>query len=271
MAAPSFVDAAIETSLAAGNLLRYHYERRVGFELKSEFDLVTEADRASEKLVIERLRGYFPDHSIQAEEGGGSEISAEYRWYVDPLDGTTNFAHGYPAWSVTMALEKAGELIAGVVYDPVRNELFAAEKGAGAFLNGKRIRVSSESKLSNSLSCTGFPNHNRGTNPNVHFFYQLAMETHGVRRGGSAAIDLSYTACGRLDAFWEIGLHPWDLAAGKLLVMEAGGVVTDMRGGPHSMASADIIADNGALHGALVDRFAEIFRGELRHRIPGAN
>jgi len=265
---PSFLDAAVEISLAAGNLLRYHYERRIGFELKAEFDLVTEADKASEKLVVERLRQYFPSHSIQAEEGGGGETGSEYRWYVDPLDGTTNFAHGYPAWSVTMALEKAGELIVGVVFDPSRNELFAAEKGSGAFLNGKRIQVSRVGKLANSLSCTGFPNNSRKGNPNIHFFYQLAMETHGVRRGGSAAIDLAYTACGRLDAFWEIGLSPWDLAGGKLLVTEAGGVVTTMKGDTHSVTSADVMADNGLLHEELISRFGEVFHGELRQPIP---
>jgi len=267
---PSHLDAAIEISLAAGNLLRYHYERRIGFELKAEFDLVTEADKASEKLIVERLRQYFPSHSIQAEEGGGGESASgsEYRWYVDPLDGTTNFAHGYPAWSVTMALEKAGELVVGVVFDPNRDELFACEKGAGAFLSGKRIHVSSVAKLSSSLSCTGFPNNSRKGNPNIHFFYQLAMETHGVRRGGSAAIDLAYTACGRLDAFWEIGLSPWDLAAGKLLVTEAGGACSTMRGEAHVMNSPDIMADNGLLHDELIARFGEIFRGELRHQIP---
>ncbi len=268
MATPSFIEAAIDISLAAGNLLRYHYERRIGFELKSEFDLVTEADRASEKLVIERLRALFPDHSIQAEEGGGSELGSEYRWYLDPLDGTTNFAHGYQSWSVTMALEKSGELIAGVVFDPTRNELFSAEKGAGAYLNGKRIHVSQVEKLSQSLTCTGFPNNNRRTNPNIHFFYQMALATHGVRRGGSAAIDLANTACGRLDAFWEIGLSPWDLAAGKLLVMEAGGRVSEMRGAPHAMPSVDILADNGLLHDEMIARFTEIYCGELRYPIP---
>ncbi|HVW11544.1 MAG TPA: inositol monophosphatase family protein [Bryobacteraceae bacterium] len=265
---PSFVEAAVEIALAAGSLLRYYGERRIGFELKGEFDLVTEADKASEKLVVERLRQYFPSHSIQAEEGGGGETGSEYRWYVDPLDGTTNFAHAYPVWSVTLALEKAGELIAGVVFDPNRDELFAAEKGAGAFLNGKRIQVSKTAKLGQSLSCTGFPNHARTGNPNIFFFYQLAMETHGVRRGGSAAIDLSYTACGRLDAFWEFGLKPWDLAAGKLMVVEAGGVCTDMRGGVHSMQSEEVMATNGLLHEELKARFGEVFRGELRHEMP---
>jgi myo-inositol-1(or 4)-monophosphatase len=268
---PSHLEAAIEISLAAGNLLRYHFERKIGFELKAEFDLVTEADKASEKLVVERLRQYFPTHSIQAEEGGGGETGSEYRWYVDPLDGTTNFAHGYPVWSVTMALEKAGELIVGIVFDPNRNELFACEKGAGAFLNGKRIQVSRVDKLANSLSCTGFPTKNRSTNPNVHFFYQLAVETHGVRRGGSAAIDLAYTACGRLDAFWEIGLSPWDLAGGKLLVTEASGVCTTMRGEKHSVTSPDVLADNGLLHDELIARFAEVYRGELRQKMPAAS
>src|SRR4051812_11445926 len=148
---PSHLDVAVETARAAGNLLRYHFERRVSFELKSEFDLVTEADRASETLVVEMLRQHFPTHDIVAEEGGGRTSGSEYCWYVDPLDGTTNFAHGYPAWSVTLALEKAGELIAGVVFDPTRNELFAAEKGSGAFLNGERIRVSKASSLAGSL------------------------------------------------------------------------------------------------------------------------
>ncbi len=151
MAVPSFLDAAIEIALAAGNLLRYHRERGIGFELKGEFDLVTEADRASEKLIVEKLRQYFPSHSIQAEEGGGQELGSEYRWYVDPLDGTTNFAHGYPVWSTTMALEKAGELIVGVTFDPNRNELFACERGAGAFLNGKRIQVSSVAEIGGQL------------------------------------------------------------------------------------------------------------------------
>lgn len=167
-----------------------------------------------------------------------------------------------------MALEKAGELIVGVTFDPNRDEIFACERGAGAFLNGKRIRVSGASKLAGSLSCTGFPNHNRKSNPNIYYFYQLAMETHGVRRGGSAAIDLAYTACGRLDAFWEIGLNSWDLAAGKLLVAEAGGVVTDMRGGKHLMDSPDVMATNGLLHEELLARFAEVFRGELRQPMP---
>jgi len=154
------------------------------------------------------------------------------------------------------------------VFDPCRNELFTAEKGSGAFLNGRRIHVSRVAKLAQSLTCTGFPNDRRTANPNILFYHQMAMETHGVRRGGSAAIDLAYVASGRLDAFWEFGLKPWDLAAGKLLVTEAGGRFTEMRGGAHSMKSGDILADNGLLHEELLARFGEIFRGELRHPIP---
>jgi myo-inositol-1(or 4)-monophosphatase len=265
---PSFAEAAVAIAREAGNLLRYHFERRVDFELKGEFDLVTEADRASEKLVVERLKQLFPTHSVMAEEGTGEERGSEYRWYVDPLDGTTNFAHGYPVWNVTLALEKAGELVAGVIFDPSREELFAAEKGAGAFLNGRRLRVSKTSRVQDALVSTGFPNWNRGENPNILFYHQFAMSSHGVRRCGSAAIDLSCVASGRLDAFWEIGLNPWDLAAGKLLVEEAGGVCTDMHGAPHHMKSHQILVDNGGIHEEMIKFFAEIFQGKMRYPLP---
>lgn len=264
----SFVEAATEIAQEAGSLLRYYFERSVRFEMKGEFDLVTEADRASEKLVVERLKQHFPEHGIVAEEGSGHESASEFRWYVDPLDGTTNFAHGYPVWNVTLALEKAGELIAGVVFDPYRGELFTAEKGAGAFLNGRRIHVSKAARVADSLVSTGFPNHNRTVNPNIHFFHELAMTAHGVRRGGSAGIDLAYVAAGRLDAFWEIGLSPWDMAAGILLVEEAGGVCTDMKGGRHDLKSPHLLTDNGLIHEELVAMFASLWRGELPHAMP---
>ncbi len=217
-----FLESAIEIALQAGALLRYYFERHVRFELKGDFDLVTEADRASEKLIVEKLTARFPDHGIVAEEGSGHDSPSEYRWYVDPLDGTTNFAHGYPIYNVTLALEKAGELIAGVIFDPNRDELFTCEKGGGAFLNGSRIHVSRVAKLDECLFCTGFPSRRWHLDVNIHFYYQLAMATHGVRRGGAAAIDLAYVACGRLDGFWGIRSQPWDMAAGKLLVEEAG-------------------------------------------------
>jgi myo-inositol-1(or 4)-monophosphatase len=267
----SFVEAATEIAYEAGSLLRHYFERRVRFEMKGEFDLVTEADRASEKLAVARLKAQFPEHGIVAEEGGGHESTSEYRWYVDPLDGTTNFAHGYPIWNVTLALEKAGELVAGVVFDPNRDEMFTCEKSAGAFVNGRRIHVSSVPRIADSLVSTGFPNHNRMTNPNVHFFHELAMSAHGVRRGGSAALDLAYVAAGRIDAFWEIGLNPWDMAAGILLVEEAGGICTDMKGAKHHLKSSHLLTDNGLIHQELVEVFALLWRGEVPHAMPSVD
>lgn len=264
----TFVESAIEIAHEAGSLLRNYFERRVQFELKGDFDLVTEADRASEKLVIERLKAVFPGHDILAEEGGGHDNSAEYRWYVDPLDGTTNFAHGYPVYNVTLALERAGELIAGVIFDPNRDELFACERGGGAYLNGRRIHVSKARNLNESLFSTGFPSRRRHLDVNIHFYHQLAMGSHGVRRCGSAAIDLAYVASGRLDGFWEFGLSPWDMAAGQLMVEEAGGRCTDMRGGRHALTSPHIQTNNGLIHEELMGLFAEIFAGSYRYPMP---
>ena len=265
----AYVEMAAEIAREAGALLAGYFERRVTPERKGEYDLVTEADRASEKLVVERLRAAFPDHAIVAEEGGGIENGSDYVWYVDPLDGTTNFAHGFPMFNVTLGLEKAGEMVAGVVYDPVRDEMFAAERGAGAWLNGGRICVSRASRLAESLLATGFPNRNRNDNYNIHFYYQLGMATHGVRRAGSAAIDLAYVACGRLDGFWEFGLSPWDMAAGRLIVAEAGGVFSDMQGRPHHLDGEHLMADNGLIHEQLLAMFGAIFAGRPPVEMPG--
>ena len=262
-----FLDAAIAIAQEAGQVLMAH--RGVSFELKGDYDLVTAADRASEQLVIKRLRERFPKHGIVAEEGGRAEMEAELRWYVDPLDGTTNFAHGFPMWNVTLALAQRGEVIAGVVYDPLNRELFAAERGAGARLNGAPIHVSKAPTINDSLLSTGFPSRRRHQNVNIHFYYQLAMLSHGVRRGGSAAIDLAYVSCGRLEAFWEFGLNPWDMAAGTLLVEEAGGRVSGMRGEPLDIEGQYVVADNGLVHGELLELFAEIFDGRYRHEMPG--
>lgn len=262
-----FVDAAIEIAQEAGQILLAH--RGVRFELKGEYDLVTAADRASEELVLKRLRERFPDHGIVAEEGGRSEMNAELRWYVDPLDGTTNFAHGFPMWNVTLALARGNEVIAGVVYDPLNRELFAAQRGEGARLNGAPIHVSKAASLNDALVSTGFPSRRRHRNVNIHFYYQLAMLTHGVRRGGSAAIDLAYTACGRLEAFWEFGLNPWDMAAGVLLVQEAGGAVGGMRRESLDLNGPYLVADNGLVHDELLTIFEEVFRGEYRYQMPG--
>jgi myo-inositol-1(or 4)-monophosphatase len=262
------LDSAVEIAQHAGSLLRYYFERRVAFELKGDFDLVTEADRASEKLVVEQLKSRFPGHAIVAEEGTGIDTRSEYRWYVDPLDGTTNFAHSYPVWNVTLALEKAGELILGVIYDPSRDELFTCEKGGGAYLNGGRIHVSKAAKLDECLFSTGFPSRRRHLDVNIHFYYQLAMASHGVRRGGAAAVDLAYVACGRLDGYWEFGLSPWDMAAGKLMVTEAGGVCTDMNGGDHRLTSPHIQVNNGLIHREVLALFSQIFRGDYSHPMP---
>ena len=244
-------------------MVSQYFKRRVGFELKGEFDLVTEADRASEKLIIDRLRSRFPSHSILAEEGGGHESPSEYRWYVDPLDGTTNFAHGFPVFNVTLGLERAGELVAGVIYDPTRNEMFSAERGGGAYLNGHRIRVSSAPKVEESLVATGFPSRRRHQNINVHFYYQLGMLSHGVRRAGAAATDLAYVACGRLEGFWEFGLKPWDQAAGILMVHEAGGRCSDMKGGTATVQSPHLLADNGHIHDEMLGVFDGVFRNQV--------
>jgi len=264
----SYLETAVEIAREASALLRDFAGRDVGFELKGQHDLVTAADRASESLIVERLRAKFPSHSIVAEEGGGHAGSSDFRWYVDPLDGTTNFAHDFPVYNVTLALEQSGELIAGVIADPTRDELFAAEKGGGAFLNGRRIQVSKVKRIEDSLAATGFPSRKRHQNLNVHVFYQLSMLSHGVRRPGAAALDLAYVACGRLDLFWEFNLHPWDMAAGVLMIREAGGLCTNMLGAPLDLRGPHVLGDNGLVHQETVALFAEIFAGRYRHTIP---
>jgi len=265
----SFTEAAEQIAREAGAVLLEFLERRVRVESKGEFDIVTEADRASERLIVARLHERFPSHAVVAEEGTGKDIeAAEYRWYVDPLDGTTNFAHAFPMFNATLALEHDGELISGAIYDPVRNEMFLAERGGGAFLNGARIHVSSIDVLDHALLATGFPSRKRHRNVNVHFFYQMSMMTHGVRRAGSAALDLAYVACGRFDGFWEFGLNPWDMAAGTLLVGEAGGRSSDMLGGPVNVRGPHLLCDNGLIHDDLLREFAAVFRGETRYPMP---
>lgn len=261
------LDIAREASALIGNALECRRGNANQFDLKGEHDLVTETDRASERLIVDRLRAAFPTHAIVAEEGGAAQGSSEYCWYVDPLDGTTNFAHGFPVFNVSIGLAKAGESIAGVIIDPTRNEEFTAEAGAGACLNGRPIHVSKTSRIDESLSGTGFPSRKRHRNINIHFYYQLAMASHGVRRAGAAAIDLAYVACGRLDLFWEFTLNPWDMAAGALLVREAGGVVSDMHGGPFHLRVPHILADNALLHAETLKFFGEIFAGRFRTRL----
>jgi myo-inositol-1(or 4)-monophosphatase len=191
-----------------------------------------------------------------------------YRWFVDPLDGTTNFAHGFPVFNVSIGLEKDGELIAGVIYDPTRDELFAAEKGSGAHLNNRPIKTSAAKTLKTSLVSTGFPSTKRSQNVNIHFYYQLSMISHGIRRAGAAAIDFAYVACGRLEAFWEFKLQPWDMAAGILIVREAGGTVSDMFGRPVDLYGPHVVADNSNIHAELMQTFQDIFEGKVVYPLP---
>lgn len=264
----SFLQRALEIAEEAGTLLLTYFARGLGYELKSEFDLITEADRRSEELIVERLQGSYPNHSIVAEEGAGQQLNSEFCWYVDPLDGTTNFAHGFPVFCVSLALEQNGQLLVGVIHDPLRRETFWCQRGQGAFLNGRPIRVSKVSKLERALLATGFPSRKRHRDINVYFYHQLSMLSHGVRRAGSAALDLAYVACGRLDAFWEFGLNPWDVAAGVLLIQEAGGCVTDLHGQPLNLRGPHILADNGLLHAEILEVIGDIFAGNFRVPLP---
>jgi myo-inositol-1(or 4)-monophosphatase len=257
-----FLTPLQELAREAGALLMSFFGK-VSIEYKGDVDLVTKADRASEKMIVERIRKQWPDHDLIGEEGSRRETGSDYRWYIDPLDGTTNFAHGYPVFCVSLALEYKGERIAGVIFDPTRDEIFAAEKGSGAQLNGQPARVSATPRLKESLVATGFPSHKRHKNPNINFYHQITLRSHGVRRAGSAALDLCYLACGRFDAYWEFNLNSWDTAAGVLIVEEAGGKVTNFTGGPFNIDSREVLASNTLLHGELLREFQAIIAGRV--------
>lgn len=263
-----FVPGMSDIAREAGALLMPYFRRRVTVEYKGEADLVTEADRNSEALIRKRIQALWPDHDVLGEEEGLVDTGSEYRWYVDPLDGTTNFAHSFPMFCVSLGLEHKGQRIAGVVYDPTRDELFAAEKGSGAFLNGEPIRVSKIAKLKESLVATGFPSQKRHKNPNIHFYHQITLLSHGIRRAGSAALDLCYVAAGRLEGFWEFNLNPWDTAAGVLMVEEAGGRVSGFDGSPFKINSNETLASNGSIHQQLLREFQEIFAGRGLEALP---
>jgi myo-inositol-1(or 4)-monophosphatase len=265
---PQFVPAMAEIAREAGALLMGYFHRRVKVEYKGDVDLVTEADRASEALITKRIRERWSAHNIMGEEGTRTEQGSEYRWYVDPLDGTTNFAHGFPVFCVSLGLEHKDERVAAVIFDPTREEMFTVEKGGGAFLNGRPIHVSGVGNLAECLVATGFPSHKRHKNPNIFFYHQITLKTHGVRRAGSAALDLCNVACGRFDGFWEFNLNPWDTAAGVLMVEEAGGLVTRFDGQPFRIDSRETLASNGRVHEALLREFQAIFRGEGLKELP---
>ena len=263
-----FVPQMSEIAREAGALLMEFFRRRVKIEYKGDADLVTEADRTSEKLILERIRKQWPSHDVIGEEGARVETGGDYRWYVDPLDGTTNFAHGFPVFCVSLGLAFQGNRKAAVVYDPTRDELFAAERGKGAVLNGEKIEVSKTPKLRQSLVATGFPSHKRHKNPNIYFYHQLTLRSHGVRRAGSAALDLAYVAAGRLDGFWEFNLNAWDTAAGILVVEESGGKVSGFRGEELVITDRDVVASNPLIHAELVHEFDEIFGGRGLEPLP---
>jgi len=223
---------------------------------KGDIDLVTEADLASEELIIERIRSHYPQHRILAEESGEAVIvgsgDSDWKWIIDPLDGTTNYAHGYPCFCVSIAVERAGSIEIGVVYDPLRAEMFAAERGHGATLNERRIRVSTVEDLNRAMVCTGFPYNVRERPDFAREFANFTMQAQAVRRDGSAALDLAYVACGRFDGFWEDGLNPWDTAAGLLLIEEAGGRVTDFHDEPLDIYTKKVLASNGLVHDVMM-------------------
>ena len=271
------VSIAESIAREAGALLREYYHRGVTAEYKGDVDLVTEADRASEKLIVARLKEQLPEHGVYGEEGSRQGLDSEFRWYIDPLDGTTNFAHGFPAFCVVLGCEQRkpglkadedGVMVAGVIYDPLRDEMFSAAKGQGATLNGKPIHVSKVKKLQESLVATGFPSQKRHLSPNVHFYQEFTLRSHGVRRAGSAALDLAYVACGRLEAFWEIKLNPWDTSAGYLLVEEAGGKITHFDGSKFTLDSREVFASNGLIHAEMQQLFEDMFAGRNLEPIP---
>jgi myo-inositol-1(or 4)-monophosphatase len=270
---------AAEIAREAGVRLREFFAQGVETEYKGDVDVVTIADRTVEKLIRERLGEVFPEHGIYGEEGTRERLEREFRWYIDPLDGTTNFAHGFPQFCVSMGLERRvagltenedGTLVAAVIYDPMRGDLFTAERGKGAQLNGKPIKVSLTGQLAESLVATGFPSRKRHESPNIHFYHEFTLRSHGVRRAGSAALDLAYVAAGRLEAFWEFNLNPWDTAAGILLVEEAGGRVSDFAGNPFRLDSREVLASNGLIHEELVGLFKDMFAGRGLSPIPTA-
>jgi myo-inositol-1(or 4)-monophosphatase len=264
----NFLPAMSAIAREAGALLMHYFHQHLKIEYKGDADLVTAADRAAEVLIRERIREQWPSHDVLGEEQGLNDQGSEYRWYVDPLDGTTNFAHGYPVFCVSLALEHKGRRVAGVVYDPTRDELFSAEAGRGAQLNGEAMHVSKTAALKESLLGTGFPSHKRHKNPNIYFYHQITLHTHGVRRAGSAALDLCNVACGRYDGFWEFNLNPWDTAAGVLIVEEAGGRVTRFDGSLFELNSRETLGSNGLIHDALLREFADIFAGRGLEPLP---
>jgi myo-inositol-1(or 4)-monophosphatase len=261
------IETAIAAAKEAGAYLRKNIGRATDIQTKDgqERNLVSEIDKGSERMIIDMILGKYPGHAVLAEEGGTGAGSSDYRWVIDPLDGTTNFLHGIPVFCVTIGLEHKGRIVCGVVYDPNFEELYTAESGSGAFLNGTRISVSRTSLLSESLLVTGFP-YDIATNPDnaIGRFVGLLKAARGIRRLGSAALDLCWVAAGRFDGFWEVNLHPWDIAAGLLMVQEAGGVVTDFSGAEASIYKSQVLASNRGIHGEMKRALSVLGTNDLK-------
>lgn len=260
-----FLDVAVEAARIAGGYQRYRSASQVEIDMKGDKNLVTEVDRESERLIVGHLLNRFPGHAILAEEGEYPRTGSPFRWIIDPLDGTTNYAHGFPWFCVSIGLEAEGELVAGVIYNPMYEELFTATRGGGAFLNGHRLHVSDHSPLRDTLLATGFP-YDCATDPANNFANFIAFQktARGIRRAGAAALDLAGVAAGRLDGFWELKLKPWDVAAGVLMVREAGGTVTGFDGTPYDLSDNRIVASNGLIHGEMVTMLADAAKEETR-------
>jgi len=249
---------AKNTALQAGTYLRNHFHEKPKVEYKGDINLITERDRESQNMIVSNIKKVFPNHSILAEENLDLKKDEELLWLVDPLDGTTNYAHTLPVFCVSIAFLKDKKVELGVVYNPMMDEMFWACRGKGAFLNNNQIKVSSETKIDNSLLATGFPYDLREScENNLSYFEKFIFRSRGIRRWGSAAIDLSYTAAGRFDGFWELKLFPWDTAAASLFIEETGGIITDFSGNPFDPFSNECLASNGKIHQQMLDIIKE--------------
>lgn len=250
---------AVSIAREAGAVLMEYFHKEHTIDFKGRIDIVTDVDRRSEEMLISRITAAYPDHDIITEESAGKQLGNRARWILDPIDGTTNYAHGFPFFCVSIALELDGEIIIGVINSPVLQEVFVCEKGKGSFLNGERLAVSPTEDLAKSFLATGFP-YDIAQNPynNINYFSGMALQSLAIRRAGSAALDLAYVATGRFDGFWELKLHPWDTAAGWLLVREAGGTITQMSGDDYFLESPTILASNGKVHRQMIDALGAI-------------
>jgi myo-inositol-1(or 4)-monophosphatase len=261
------INIAVRAARNAGNVLLRYYDRLDSLTVttKGQNEFVSEVDRAAEQVIIKTLRDAYPNHAILAEESGRSDGN-EFQWVIDPLDGTTNYLHGFPQFSVSIALKHKGVLEHGVIYDPLREELFTASRGSGALLNDRRLRVSSCKGLTGALIGTGFPYRDQShLDAYMGMFRDLIKDTAGLRRPGSAALDLAYVAAGRLDGFWELGLAEWDIAAGALIIQEAGGAVSDIQGGERYLESGNMIAGGIKTHTAILKTITPHLTEKLRY------